>query len=122
MSFTKNEINVRGYVNYLKQKQFGDGFSYEFSITLAAGKDKQGNYKSEYFNVLLSSTTSKSNAGKFKDGDFVQVEGRLRNRPYEKDGQKQYYPYIEGFDIFCLVPKKIEQAEYGYQGHGELPF
>ena len=112
MSFSKNQIELRGYVNYLKQQPLSaGGFLFKFSITLAAGKDIAGNYKKEYMNVTVAKDCSASNAGKFADGDFVQIEGRLRNEKYQaNDGTTKTFTYVEAFDLFCLV-----KGQGGYQ-------
>jgi hypothetical protein len=115
MALNENSFIVRGYCNFLEQKQLPDGgFVYKFSTTLSAGKDQHGNYKKEYFNVEVSKNCSQSNAGKLTEGDFVQIQGRIRNRQYEKNGQKMFWPYLEAFDLFVLIkgkPKGQAQAQ-----------
>lgn len=121
MSYTQNNFSVRGYVNYLKEKPMNDGtFIYVFSVSLAAGKDKEGNFKKEYMTVEVSSNCSASSKGKIDSGDFVQIEGRVRNRSYQKqDGSKGFYTYLEAFDLFVLnkgtPQQQTEQPRQSYQ-------
>ena len=51
-----NKCEIEGFVNFFKVDTFPDGrFRYRFSMTLQAGKDREGNYRKEYFDVRLSS-------------------------------------------------------------------
>lgn len=121
MSYIKNNIELRGFVNFLKQQPLNNGqFLFKFSITLSAGKDQNGNYRKEYFNVALSSDASNSVAGKLEEGDLVHIEGRLRNDQYEKDGNKKFFAYVEAFQIF-IVEKGQNRQQPAQQARYQQP-
>lgn len=124
MAYYQNEMKVRGYISFVEVKQFqqSQDFSYHFNVALSMGKDKQTgqNRPSEFFKVQVSANASKSNHGRIGNGDFVQLEGRLRARTYQDNqGQKQTYHYIEAFDLFLInkaKPKLDQQVpQQGYQ-------
>lgn len=61
-------------------------------------KDRDGNRQeeTEWHNVVLFGRTAEVAQQYLTKGSEVYVEGRLRTRSYEKDGQKRYFTEIVG--------------------------
>ena len=98
-----NKCEIEGFVNFFKVDTFPDGrFRYRFSMTLQAGKDREGNYRKEYFDVRLSSDLSQQLQFPNRDGTGcrVKVSGRIRNEPWvdKHTGQNKKAIYLEGFE------------------------
>jgi hypothetical protein len=48
-----NTVRLRGFVNHLKQSQYGK----MFSMTLESGKTREGDYRKEYIPVRINNET-----------------------------------------------------------------
>lgn len=65
-------------------------------------KDRDGEYKSDFFNFVAFSGQGETMANYIKKGDKFGITGRLQNRVWEKDnGDKQYFTevMVSGFDF-----------------------
>jgi len=61
----------------------------------------------------------------FKKGDLVVVEGRLRIREYEVDGNKRYATEIIARDLKLITAKgatEVEIEEANDENEPEVPF
>lgn len=115
MSLLRNKVELTGFVNFIEPHYFKDNsFALNFSMTIPAGKSQAGEYRKEYFQVRMGSEASKKYAQKFKNGDQILLEGRLRNESYDQDGTKKYFSYVEAWDIAVLRPG-VEQPQQPMQ-------
>jgi single-strand DNA-binding protein len=83
-------------------------------------KDKEtGERKeiTEWHRVALFGRLAEIAAEYLKKGSLVFLEGRLRTRKWEKDGQDQYTTEIVGEKLLMLTPK----TGGGEQGQGQPP-
>lgn len=55
-------------------------------------------------------------------GDKLYVEGKMKSRTYEKDGQKRMVWELYAENIELLTPKKGEQAPAQQDDENPLPF
>lgn len=54
-------------------------------------KNKDGNYDSEFINYVAYRTTAEYLNKYSNKGSLIELEGRIHNGSYEKDGTKVYY-------------------------------
>lgn len=105
-----------------------------FSVAVSeVYKDKQGNKKesTEWMNIVLWKNLADI-AGKYlHKGDLVYIEGKLRTRSWEKDGEKKYITEVIGFELKMLTPKGSSNGQSQPAAHsepgadindGDLPF
>jgi single-stranded DNA-binding protein len=100
-----NSLEIEGFTSFSKVQNFNGGqFSHRFSITLQAGKDRDGNYRKEYIDVRLSSDCSQ--ALQYPgDGTRIKVKGRLRCEPWiDRNQQKRKAIYVEAFEAQVIQP------------------
>ena len=95
-----NQVMLRGFVNHLKQ----DNFGVQFSTTLESGKDRDGNFREEYINVQISNENLEHTS--FKQGSRVWIKGRIRSKKYEdkQTGANRYATFIQAFNIKEIAP------------------
>lgn len=96
------DISVRGYVNKPQAKTAGSSGKKFSTFTLAEQvKDREGNKSTVFYNV-----TDFDNEAPPAESSYGTVEGWLKVRAYEKDGQKR-----QSLDI---IAKKLDfQAPRG---------
>jgi len=86
----------------LKQTQNGKNYS---QITVAIDRDytPQGQEKqADFISVVAWEKTAEFISKYFCKGKMIHVDGSLRQRSYEKDGQKRYITEVLARDIsFC---------------------
>lgn len=56
-----------------------------------------------------------------KKGDMVAIDGKLRTRKYEKDGQTHYRTEIEATDLILLSKKPVEQSNDSASANSSQP-
>ncbi len=103
----------------------GDGVT-SFSVaTSDSWKDKaSGELKSvtEWHNVVCYRKLSEIAARIVKQGSKVFVEGKLKTRSWEKDGQKHYKTEIEANQLLVLDKKTGEVAQSASDVDVDIPF
>ncbi len=79
-----------------------------FSVAVSESyKDKNGEKKenTEWFNVVLWKNLADI-AGKYvHKGDIVYIEGKMKTRTWEKDGEKKYATDLVGHELKMLGSK-----------------
>jgi single-strand DNA-binding protein len=89
-------------------KQFDNGSVANFSLaTTESYKDKSGERvkRTEWHNIAVGAPGLVDVVSKYvKKGDLLYVEGKIRTREYEKEGQKRYLTEIR-VDSLQLMPK-----------------
>lgn len=74
-----------------------------FSLAVSTHtKDEEGNYKSEFINIVAWNETAENLKKYTGKGDLISVEGRLQTRSYEKDGAKVYVTEVVAERIVYL--------------------
>lgn len=69
-------------------------------------KDSNGNYPTDFFNLVSFGNTASFVEKYLKKGTKVVVEGELRNNNYEKDGNKVYSDQIVVNNVEFAESKK----------------
>lgn len=132
MSFTVNKVILVGQLGKdAETRDVGDSTVTSFSLaTNRSWKDASGEWKNE---------TDWHNVQAWKLSDFIKnalvkgakvyVEGSIRTRSYEKDGEKKYITEITAFSIIPLdkresAPSNNNQAynQEVNQDSSDLPF
>ncbi|MCE2963674.1 MAG: single-stranded DNA-binding protein [Chitinophagales bacterium] len=89
-------------------KQFDNGSIANFTIATNDNyKDKSGQKveRTDWHNIAIGSPGLVDLVSKYvKKGDLLYVEGKIRTREYEKEGQKRYLTEVR-VDTLQLMPK-----------------
>lgn len=81
----------------------------KFSLaTTESYKDKNGEWKdiTEWHNIVAWRYLAEKSERSLKKGMLVYVEGKIKSRKYEKDGQVRYITEIEAENLTLLGGKK----------------
>ena len=103
----------------------GDGVTSFSLATSDSWKDKvSGELKSvtEWHNVACYRKLSEIASRIVKQGSKVFVEGKLKTRSWEKDGQKHYKTEIEATQLLVLDKKTGEVAQSSSGEDDAFPF
>lgn len=105
-----NKVIIVGNVGKAPElKQIGDGQSViNFSVAVnEKWKDKSGQEQkhTEWFNVAYFGKGAAAVAKYLEQGKQVLVEGKLKTRSWEKDGQKQYRTELQAQHVQLLGSK-----------------
>jgi single-strand DNA-binding protein len=76
------------------------------------GKDGQRVEQTEWHNIVVWRGLAEVVEKYLKKGNQVYLEGRIRTRSYEKDGQKRYITEIVVEDMVMLGGKKDQVPAY----------
>lgn len=74
-----------------------------------------------FFVVNQWGQAAERNAEKFKKGDPVLIDGRLRSRSWEKDGKKSYAVEVVAMSIQSLVKRETSGEASGQPSSGDQP-
>lgn len=86
-------------------------------------KNKDGEYESEFFNIIVWNKLHESCMKYLHKGSKIAVIGREQNRSYEKDGQKRYVHEVVASEVeFLSSPKKDEEPKMKPIDDDSLPF
>lgn len=115
MALNLNDVRLAGYLGDAPEiRYFPDGTA-TTTVSLATTKrwtDKKTQEKKERtdWHRVVFNGRSAENAGELlKKGSHIYVVGELRNRSYEKDGQKRYVTEVVG--IFQMIDRKPVDAD-----------
>lgn len=107
----KNKVNLLGRVGQdAKVTSLSNGGqAARFSLaTTDQWRDNNGNKqeKTTWHNVVAYGQTAGKLGAQIRKGTLVDVEGKINNYEYEKDGQKRYGTEIVLKEITFLSPKQ----------------
>lgn len=76
-------------------------------------KDKDGERKADFFNIVAFGKTAEYLANYLAKGKMCAIRGRLQNDSWEKDGEKRYATKViaENVEILEWVKDKAEKQE-----------
>lgn len=83
--------------------------------------------KTEWHNIVCWGRTAEVVEKYVRKGSSVYVQGKMRNRSYEKDGQTRYVSEID-CEIMQMLDRRTEsqaqpsQPQYNNDANGDLPF
>lgn len=127
-----NKVILAGRLTADPELKSTQGGSSVVTITVASGrkwKDKDGNQQNEteFSRVVFWNNTAQTIGQYLKKGSLVLVEGRLKTRSYEQDGQKKYITEVIGQNIvFGPRPQNASQGSSGDQApppsDSDVPF
>lgn len=104
-----NKVTLLGRVGKDPEiKQFDNGSVANFTIaTDDSYKDKSGQKieRTDWHNISIGSAGLVEVVSKYvKKGDLIYVEGKIKTREYEKEGQKRYLTEVR-VDTLKMMPK-----------------
>jgi len=110
MAGTVNKVILIGRLgDDIKMHYFDNGNSIgRFSLaTNETWKDKEGETKSvtDWHNIVVKNKLSEICAKYLKKGDKVYLEGKIKTRSWESDGQKKYTTEIHVEELTMLGSK-----------------
>lgn len=77
-------------------------------------KNQNGEYESDFVNVIMFNQQAKYVADYSKKGDKVLIEGRLQVRNYEnQEGKKVYITEVVADSVELLTPKQTTTNQFG---------
>lgn len=83
-------------------------------------KDKDGERKADFFNVVCWRATAEFVSKWIAKGNMVVVVGRLQNRDYtDKDGNKRTITEIISENVYPAESRKRDDTEQTYQAGGD---
>ena len=84
----------------LKYLPSGDALA-SFSLAVSRGKNKQGEYETDWINCVAFGKRAETLAQYTQKGSKLGITGRLRTSDYEKDGRKVYKTdvMVDSFDF-----------------------
>lgn len=71
---------------------------------------KDGGEVTTWHRVVVWGKTAE-NCARLTKGEMVYVEGQIKNRSYDKDGQKHYITEIHTFHVSFLTPKAERETK-----------
>lgn len=85
-------------------------------------KDGQDVEQTEWHNIVVWRSLADIAEKFLRKGSQVYIEGRIRYRTYEKDGQKKYITDIEADNINMLGARQNNDGNHNYeQNHSSSP-
>ena len=92
----------------LKYKQAGKPVT-RFSVAVTERR-KEGEEETEWFNAVSFGQTAENVNRYLKKGSQVFIEGRIKTRKYEKDGQTRYITELYADNVQFLDRKNAESG------------
>jgi single-strand DNA-binding protein len=84
--------------------------TFSFATTDFRFKDEQGNPRTEWHNIVAWGKLAEFCERFAKKGRNLYIEGSIRTRSYEKDGQKKYFTEIHAREVEFVGPKPSESG------------
>jgi single-strand DNA-binding protein len=95
-NYIKNvaEVKLIGRITRDLEQKFTPSGTARVSMSVAINKSRKGKNgewetETDYFNVIAWGKEGEDMCSRIKKGMLVQVDGRLKNRSWEKDGAKR---------------------------------
>lgn len=83
-------------------------------------KEGQDVEQTEWHNIVVWRSLADIAEKFLKKGSQVYIEGRIRYRTYEKDGQKKYITDIEADNINMLGSRQNNESGQGFDNHSHV--
>ena len=99
-------------------KEFdGDKVNCKFSVATSDYKNE-----TEWFSVTVWGNQARASARYLKKGALVLVEGTLKTRQYEKDGETKRFTSLNASKVVFLNTKKEAEEGDGIDENDKIPF
>jgi single-strand DNA-binding protein len=90
---------------------------FSLATTEPRSKDPDGNPHTEWHNIVVWGRLAEICGQYVRKGRQLYIEGRIRRREYERDGQKMYFTEVHA-DNFELLGRRDDFDQGGYGGGG----
>ncbi len=91
--------------------------TFSLATTDRRSKDEQGNPRTEWHNIVAWGKTAEICDRYVKKGSQLYIEGSIRTRSYEQDGQRKYFTEVHAREIEFLG----RRGDGGSSGYGSVP-
>ena len=107
-------------------REFNNGKQATFTLATTESYKKSDGQRvdqTEWHNIVLWRGLAEIAEKYLHKGDMIYLEGRIRRREYEDQGQKKYFYTIQGDNFTILSPKKegIPQVTEAAEPDIEIP-
>jgi len=106
-------------------REFNNGKQATFTLATESYKKSDGQRvdQTEWHNIVLWRGLAEIAEKYLHKGDMIYLEGKIRRREYEDQGQKKYFYTIQGDNFTILSPKKegIPQVTEAAEPDIEIP-
>lgn len=92
--------------------------TFTFATTDMRSKDEQGNPRTEWHNIVAWGKLAEVCDRYVTKGKQLYIEGSIRTRSYEQDGQKKYFTEVHAREIEFLGSRQGDGARSGYDSGG----
>jgi len=110
MQFSRNEVRLTGIVGKEPEiKEFSQSKGALFSLATNSSYKKEDEWikETEWHNIVFWGKNAELIQKHVHKGMTLQVDGKIKYKSYERDGQKINYCEIEGRDF---IPMKIQSS------------
>jgi len=83
---------------------------FSLATTDMRSKDEQGNPRTEWHNIVVWGKLAEFCDQYVGKGRQLYIEGSIRTRSYEKDGQKKYFTEIHAQTVELLGPRQSSEG------------
>ena len=105
-----NKVIISGRFTKEHELRYTQSGTAVLSNTIASNrkfKNQNGEYETDFINVILFNNQAKFASDYTKKGDMVLIEGRMQTRNYEgQDGKRVYVTEVVADSIESLTPKQ----------------
>lgn len=119
MAGTVNKVILIGHLGEEVKMQFFEGgnavgrFSLATNETFTNRKTGERTINTDWHNILVRNKLAEICEKYLSKGDKVYIEGRIKSRQFEVDGQKRYTTEIHVQDMTFLTTKKDRNTVAG---------
>ena len=93
----------------------------KFSLAVQDGAtNKNGEKEVDFINSIAWRSTAEFISKYFKKGSMIGVIGKLKVRPYEKEGEKRYATFVNVSNAEFVGYNKSQSGENGNSGEPDL--
>ncbi|MGG5276365.1 single-stranded DNA-binding protein [Pseudomonas syringae pv. coryli] len=126
MALNRNKVELAGYLGEAPDVRYYPDGTPTATISLATTKrwkdktTREPKERTEWHRVVFNGASAKAAGEYLGKGSHIFVDGELRNRSYEKDGQKRYVTEIVG--VFTMIDKKpVDANQVGSAPRDDAP-
>jgi single-strand DNA-binding protein len=115
MALNRNKVELAGYLGDAPEIRYYPDGTATTTVSLATTKrwkDKttqQPKERTDWHRVVFNGRSAEAAGEYLGKGSHIFVDGELRNRSYEKDGQKRYVTEVVG--NFQMIDRKPVDAD-----------
>jgi single-strand DNA-binding protein len=117
MSSIQNKVSLIGRLGQEPTtKTVGDAGHKVLSISIAVEdghSNKDGTYTNAtgWHKLQMWNGRAEYFCSKYKKGQLIAIEGKLKNDTYTKDGEKRFFTYVEVYDFMAIDKSDLDEQK-----------